>query len=75
MDNLNEAIDLMQKLCNIKITIDDLYNLQIDTTSKQEIVDTINNNARLQKVLNRVLDIMNKVESGNTMHQGGNNLL
>ena len=73
MDKLNEAIDLMQKLCNIKITIDDLYNLQIDTTSKQEIVDTINNNARLQKVLNRVLDIMNKVESGNTMYQGGNN--
>lgn len=72
MDKLNEAIDLMQKLCNIKITIDDLYNLQIDTISKQEIVDTINN-ARLQKVLNRVLDIMNKVESGNTMHQGGNN--
>ncbi|MBR4349908.1 MAG: hypothetical protein IKO34_03435 [Bacteroidales bacterium] len=72
MDKLNEAIDLMQKLCNINITIDDLYNLQIDTNSKQEIVDTINN-ARLQKVLNRVLDIMNKVESGNTMHQGGNN--
>ena len=72
MDKLNEAIDLMQKLCNIKITIDDLYNLQIDTTSKQEIVDVINN-SRLQKVLNRVLDIMNKVESGNTMHQGGNN--
>ena len=72
MDKLNEAIDLMQKLCNIKITIDDLYNLQIDTTSKQEIVDVINN-SRLQKVLNRVLDIMNKVESGNTMYQGGNN--
>lgn len=72
MDKLSEAIDLMQKLCDIKITVDDLYNLQIDTTSKQEIVDVINN-SRLQKVLNRVLDIMNKVESGNTMHQGGNN--
>ena len=67
MDKLNEVKKLVQKLRDTKITVDDLSNLQIDPIRKQEFVDEFNIE------LNRVLDIMDKIDSGNTMHQGGNN--
>ena len=67
MDKLNEVKKLVQKLRDTKITVDDLSNLQIDPIRKQEIVDEFNIE------LNRVLYIMDKIDSGNTMHQGGNN--
>lgn len=66
MQKLNEVIDLMQKICNINISLEDLDALQTDISEKQEIISNIDN-AKCVTQLQHIKDIINKVESKQTL--------
>lgn len=69
MDKLNEAIELMQKICDINVSIEDLADLNVDVEVKKEIVSSFND-AKCSDQLDRIKQIMNKVENSKTMYQG-----
>ena len=71
MDKLNEAIELIQKICDINVSIEDLADLNVDVEVKKEIVNNFKN-AQCAYQLDRIKRIMNKVDNGKTMHQGNN---
>lgn len=66
MQKLNEVIDLMQKICNINISLEDLDALQTDISEKQDIISNIDN-AKCVIQLQNLKDIINKVESKQTL--------
>lgn len=70
MSKINEIQTLIQKVCDFSVKLEDLADLQIDSTDKQFIVDTVNA-AKCAKELQRMKDIIKKVEAGETFIQGG----
>lgn len=70
MEKLKEALTLMQKICDFNVSVDDLKDYTIDTDDKQWIVDTVDN-ARCAIELDRMKQIIKKVENGETLIQGG----
>ena len=70
MEKLEAAISLMQKICDISISMEDLKDLTVDVAEKQRIVDTIDS-ARCTTELERMKQIYKKVENGKTIIQGG----
>lgn len=71
MEKLQAVLDLMQKICDTSFSIDDLDDLTIDVAAKQCLVDTFDN-ARCTKELDRMKQLIKKVEKGETLFQGGN---
>ena len=70
MKKIKEALSLMQKICDFNVSVDDLKDLSIDMTEKQQIVDTIDR-ARCATELDRMKQIIKKVENRETLIQGG----
>jgi hypothetical protein len=70
MEKLYEALSLMQKICDFNVSVDDLKDFTIDITDKQWIVNTVDN-ARCAIELDRMKQIIKKVENGKTLIQGG----
>lgn len=70
MENLREALSLMQKICDFNVSVEDLKDLSIDTTEKQRIINTIDS-ARCATELGKIKQIIDKVENGETLIQGG----
>ena len=70
MEKLREAFLLMQRICDFIVSVEDLKDLTVDVAEKQRIVDTIDS-ARCATELDRMKQIMNKVENGETLIQGG----
>ena len=69
MEKLQAVISLMEKICDFKVSVDDLNDLTIDVTEKQRIIDTIDN-ARCTAELERMKQIIKIVENGGTLVQG-----
>lgn len=56
----------MQKICNVNISLEDLDALQTDISKKQEIISNIDN-AKCSVQLQKIKDIIDKVESKQTL--------
>ncbi|MBR4647307.1 MAG: hypothetical protein IKO75_09370 [Bacteroidales bacterium] len=69
MNKINEALDLIQKICDINLDIDDLTELDLNTEEKKAILDFYNS-ARCYSQLDRMKEIIRKVNNGETMWQG-----
>ena len=59
----------MKKLCDINITIEDLKELQADIEDKKQLVDCIEKSKESIE-LERIKEIMDKVDNGETIFQG-----
>jgi len=69
MNKIFEVLDLIQKIRDISLDIDDLTELSLNMEQKKEILDFYNN-ARCSSQLERIKEIIRKVNNGETMWQG-----
>ncbi len=71
MKKVNEVIELIKKVCDTEFSIEDLGNLRVDMGEKEELVNTYND-TRCAFQLDRMKEIIKKVENGMTLYQGKN---
>lgn len=69
MNKIYEALDLIQKICDINLDIDDLRELNLNKEDKKAILDFYNS-ALCSSQLDRMKEIIRKVNNGETMWQG-----
>lgn len=70
MEELQAALSLMQKICDTTLSLEDLKDLSLEISEKQRIIDTFDS-ARCTTELERMKKIMQKVDRGETLFQGG----
>lgn len=71
MKKVNEVIELIKKVCDTEFSIKDLGNLNVDVDEKKELV-AMYDIARSTLQLDRMKEIIKKVEKGMTLYQGNN---
>lgn len=69
MRKLNEIKELINKKCDMTISEEELPDLMIASDEKQELVNAVND-AKASKDLERVKEIIRKVEKRETLSQG-----
>lgn len=69
MRKLNEIKELINKICDMTISEEELSDLMIASDEKQELVNAVND-AKASKDLERVKEIIRKVEKRETLSQG-----
>lgn len=66
MSKLNEIKELINKICDMTISEEELSDLMIASDEKQELVNAFND-AKASKDLERVKEIIRKVENRETL--------